>query len=102
MSSFGSLLKALLADTKTNQPEFAAKVASTRGFVNNVIHGHRTPPLEQITKWADALGLKGAKREQFIELAELAHAPERVARRYLAMQERLRALEERIGKLERG
>src|SRR5688500_14810609 len=101
MTSFAAILQSHLSEADLNQAQFARRVGTTRGFVNNVLHGRRTPPLDEIGAWADVLALKGAKRDHFLELAELAHAPERLARRYLAMQERLRVLEERLGKPDR-
>lgn len=84
------------------QLAFSKAVGHHNGVISRIRNGQRTPPLAAMEEWANVLGLKGAKKERFIELAEMAHAPERMVRRYLAMQERLRALEERVGKLERG
>ena len=102
MTPFGKLFLDHMEYAGFSRNVFAQKVGVSVAQIARIVKGERTPQLELVSQWADALGLKGAKREQFLELAELAHAPERVARRYLAMQERLRALEERIGKLERG
>lgn len=54
--------------------QFAIRVGVVR---IGVISHAKTTPLspERIPIWADALELGGSEREQFIELAWLAHAP---------------------------
>lgn len=38
-------------------------------------------------RWADALGLSPAERAELIELAELAHTPQGIRAKYLALKE---------------
>ena len=52
----------------------------------------KKPTLEHMPGWAAKLGLVGAERDRFIELAELTHAPPAIAVRYLAMQRDLAVL----------
>lgn len=43
-------------------------------FVNQLIRRVRTPPIDSLERWADALGLEGADRTRFIIAGHLAHA----------------------------
>ncbi len=91
--TFGAFLYDCMLDAEMNQAEFAAAVGRHSGVVSRIRTGKLKPPLRAMESWGDVLRLSGARRERFIELAELAHVPQRLAFRYLAMQERLRALE---------
>jgi hypothetical protein len=52
----------------------------------------RRPPLDRLSTWADAVGLRGDERQAFILLGNLYHASPMV-------QERIRDLEAEVGKL---
>ena len=69
-------------------------------YLSKVLAGQKPPPIDRVAEWAAALGLKGEERERFIELAELDHAPEAVAKRYLDQQARIKRLEAAVEKLE--
>jgi transcriptional regulator with XRE-family HTH domain len=102
-------LRLLQEDQKISLRDFALKVKAKHSHLSEMVNGKapykgadpRKPPLSKISEWADALELEGAERDHFIELAELEHTPERIARRYLAQQARIRSLEERVTKLEK-
>ncbi len=55
------------------QPE--ANQAGALSYLSQVLTRKRPPPPEHLTPWADALGLKGLKREEFLILAALEHIP---------------------------
>lgn len=65
--------------------EAAKRVGSTSGGMSLYRHGKVNPPLKKLPAWADALGLEGQEREDFIVLGHLAHAPEQIERSFLAM-----------------
>ena len=44
-------------------------------YLSQVINGTRPPPPAHLSRWADALGLRGAKREEFFVRAALQHLP---------------------------
>jgi hypothetical protein len=41
--------------------------------------------MERAELWADALGLAGSHRQRFLDLAAIAHMPESVQSRYIAI-----------------
>ncbi len=47
-------------------------------FVNQIIRGKRTPPLDRIDAWATALELDDATRASFRRLAAISHLPREV------------------------
>lgn len=49
--------------------------ASAQGYLSKVLKGKKPPPMHKVGLWADALGLAGAERNFFIELAAIAHVP---------------------------
>lgn len=92
-SSFGAHLQSLLTERGLSGLGFARRVGTASSTISQISSGKRTPPLERMDAWATALGLKGAARARFIELAQLAHCPEPIAREYVRQQERLLELE---------
>ena len=69
------------------------------GYLSKVLKGKKPPPLEHVRAWGKALGLEGSELERFVELAELAHAPDAVAKRYLAMEARVKKAEAELDAL---
>lgn len=67
--------------------------------VNLICSGKRTPPLDRIPAWADALGLSGDARDEFIRLGHLAHAPEQVRQEVERMRSELAAARQDVGDL---
>ncbi len=99
-SDFGAHLQELLAQRGLSGLRFARLVGTGSSTISQVSSGKRTPPLTRIEAWADVLSLRGAARARFIELAHLAHCPERIRRDYLRQQEQLAELTRRIGILQ--
>lgn len=52
---------------------------------SKVIRGKLPPPEGWWERWADALNLVGAPRQQFLDLAAIAHLPPGVQLRFLRM-----------------
>jgi transcriptional regulator with XRE-family HTH domain len=99
-AAFGPLLLDLLAQRGLSGLRFAKLVYTGSSTISQVASGKRTPPLSRIEAWADVLSLRGAARARFIELAHLAHCPERIQREYLWQQDQLTELTRRIGELQ--
>ncbi len=79
MVSFSYLLRDYLANRGWNQKQFAQKVGVNPGTISAIILGKRKPWFGRATKWADALELKGAERETFLDSFALAASPSRMA-----------------------
>ena len=91
MKTFGDHLVTLVGNAQLTMESFAKQVGLTKGFLSKVRNGKKPPPIDRLESWADALGLRGAARQEFIDLGNLAHAPEHVR----TMVERLRGEVER-------
>jgi len=72
--SFGTALAAAMEAADMTQMRFAAKVGLNQGQLSRVIAGKRRPPLKELSKWFEVLGLTKAKRDHLHLLAHLAHA----------------------------
>jgi transcriptional regulator with XRE-family HTH domain len=75
MSAFADVMKAALKRRDLSQRKFADLAECSGGFVCDVINDKRTPPLDRIMQWADALGLEDEDRQRFMDLAGIAHLP---------------------------
>ncbi len=75
VSAFGQLFGELIEATKLDQKQFAKKVGEDYPFLNNIVRGHRSPPLDRVEKWSAALGLDKAEGKRFYYLACIAHVP---------------------------
>ena len=82
--TFGFFLKSLIEQRFVSLREFIRKAqplaieSSAVGYLSKVIAGTKPPPMDRIDAWADALGLEGDLRQQFVSLALedlLARAP---------------------------
>lgn len=78
-------------------PEFAVRIQWSESKVRQVAMGMRPPPLDRLDRWADTLGLGGESREQFVQAAHLANAPEMVREMVEQLERRVRELEDRLG-----
>jgi hypothetical protein len=78
VSTFGAILWREILDHDMSQSLFAKEVGHPVSFVNLIIHGHRTPPLERIEQWADLLKLSGQPRDRFLAMAAIAHLPDKI------------------------
>lgn len=72
-SAFGDYLDQMLRERRLSVREFARMVGVQSGVVSTA--KRRTLNAERIERWANALKLRGPEREQFIQLAWLAHSP---------------------------
>jgi hypothetical protein len=82
--AFGEALQAAIAAKGISVKSWAEKmIGSTHGQVFNVIAGRRTPPLDEVERWATKLGLEGRERQRFLDLAALAHLPIEIEARML-------------------
>ena len=86
-TDFGTLLAKAIKDAGLSANQFAGLVAFDQPSLVKTIKGTRKPPAELIEPWADALGLRGADRQAFVEAGHLTHASEQVR----ALVDRLRA-----------
>jgi transcriptional regulator with XRE-family HTH domain len=73
-----------------SQARLAALAGCSSSFVNQVMKGKTTLPINRITSWADALSLTGAARSSFLVEALLAHSPPLIAAGWRSMAAALR------------
>ncbi len=74
-ADFPALFDAALKERGLTVRKFAEKVGVAWSFVHQVRRGHSILPLDKVESWAQALGLDGAVRADFIEAAKWAHIP---------------------------
>jgi transcriptional regulator with XRE-family HTH domain len=79
-SPFGAYLESLLAACGLSGRSFARLVGVQPSFVSKVLRGSRPVPADGVEPWADALGLRGAERERFLEAAWGTRTPEYMIR----------------------
>ena len=84
MTAFGRLLRSALENRGWTQRGAAGHLGVSHGFLNLLMSGKRTPPIDQVDAWASALRLAGEQRRRFSDLAALAHLPEAVRERFEA------------------
>lgn len=77
---FGDMLARLLDEAGLSQRDFAKKCGISGGYPAHFISNIRPPTLQKVDEMADALGLEGDRRAEFLEAAYLAHAPEEIRR----------------------
>lgn len=93
MNDFGDLLRRLIAAKYDGQRAFIrvaqpdSDEGSAQAYLSKTIRGLVPAPLSALSAWADALDLRGADRDRFMDMAVKSHANDAV----LAM----------IGRLER-
>ncbi len=56
----------------------ASKLGRSQQAISGYLVGRAKPPLDDMGKWADALGLGDAERQQFLDAAYEAYTPARV------------------------
>ncbi len=88
VTGFGNYLLALLSKSEQTQASLARAARTTQVRVSEVVKGKRAVPFGQMEAWADALGLKGSEREEFLDRVALSHAHERVQRLVERLQKR--------------
>lgn len=92
-SSFGAYLAACIKMAGMSRRAFARLVGYEHQNLAEVIKGKRSPPLERLDNWGEALG-EHVDPNALRDLALLAHSP-------LEVQRLVADLRERIAKLER-
>lgn len=102
MSDFGRYLENLVLDRFGSRRKFIIaaegedRAQAGVSYFSQVVAGKKPPPLHRLEAWADALGLQGAERERFVDLACIEHLPEEVRPRFRAILSRLEAIEKRL------
>jgi len=99
MDRFGVVLKRLLDARGQTVTGWARLMGIAQGFASNVLSGRRTPPLDELEKWAESFRLTGSERVRFIDLAVVAHLPEQSHPRFLAIIEEQSRLQAEIARL---
>jgi transcriptional regulator with XRE-family HTH domain len=94
--NFGELLAHHLAKNGLSQSDLSRRVGDPQAWISQIIKGKRTPPLDRIESWADALHLTGPERERFILEAHLAHCTPVIAARFRQLEATISALEARM------
>lgn len=83
--AWGLFLERTIRAKQLSMPEGAELLGLGKSALSQYYHARVCPPLKKLTAWADALGLEGKDREEFVVLGHLAHAPEQIERSFLAM-----------------
>jgi hypothetical protein len=85
-SDFGSFLTDLWLRAGMDQRDFAKAVRQREPYICRVRLGRLLPPGDGVVEqWADAVGASPAERQQLLDLAALAHTPERIRRKFLRL-----------------
>ncbi len=82
MSAFGALLAQLMELRGFTVRSFGDAVKSSKSTISGVVNDTRTPPLDDMDRWCETLGLRGADKVRFTDLASLAHLPKGVRERF--------------------
>ena len=99
---FGDLLTALVARRGLTMAAFAARGGASASTLSRIRRGDRAPTAPQAARWADALGLQGGEREEFLASAALAQAPAAVRARVAAAEAQAREAESQRSRLADG
>jgi len=76
---FGRELELLLEKKGISQAELAEKLGHpNQGLVSNVINQRRPPPLDDLMRWLDAIGVDDREKMRLYRLAMRAYAPKYV------------------------
>lgn len=111
LSAFGEMFERLVRDRGLSKRWLADLAHVSSGKLTESLrdrewaseNGKRWygPDLEKLEVWADAFGLKGAERAEFIDLAHLAHGTRHTKRRFDQLRAAVRELTERVETLEK-
>lgn len=80
-TDFSNLLETLIHERFEGRRQFIeaaqpdANQAGALSYLSQVLTRKRPPPPDHLQAWADALGLRGAKREEFFLVAAFSHIP---------------------------
>lgn len=101
-SAFLDSLDSLIAPKFSSDRQFIlaaqpnTKERTATAYFSQVRAGKKPPPLEHIEGWADALELKGEKRQWFLDLAAVAHLPPSVQERFVGLLRQRKSQQETI------
>lgn len=76
--SFGDYLYELIHAAGMTVEQFAEEQGVYKSDLSAIRAGRRTVPEKHLNKWCKALGLTGAERERFLDLAAIDWSPERM------------------------
>lgn len=89
---FVELLRKLIDEGRFRSRRDFARVAegedseeAAHRYLTKVLNDGRPPMFERVEAWADALELYGDERQQFLDLAAIAHLPVEAQPRFLAL-----------------
>lgn len=68
---FGDMLYRMIKRKKWSVTDFAKVLGVTVSYVSGIYAGRTKPPLSNIERWSDILGLRHAEHVAFIWLAQL-------------------------------
>lgn len=91
-SAFGKFVYAAMQRKAMSLRGLAAILNKSHGNISSILNekivngSPARPALEEMGRWASALGLTAEERAQLVELAELAHTPPAIRDRYLSMR----------------
>jgi len=72
---------------KQSLRDFAARVGTPQPNFTEMKQGKRPVPMDHVDRWADVLGLTGADRDHFLDLADRTSAGERTQALIAAAEE---------------
>lgn len=100
MKAFGRVLRQAILSRGWSLRAAAAPLGVSHSLLGMIVAGRRRPPLDRLVAWRVPLQLDDAAFERFVEAALSAHAGPSLARWLRQLDERARAAEARIDRLE--
>lgn len=99
---FAAWFRQRLADRKLSYAAFGRLVFAAKPSVWAIAAGRRGPPLDRLPAWLEALGIDHPDEvDQVTLMASVAHLPQPIAQRILAMDSELRGLREQMAEIQR-
>ncbi len=87
MRDFQTLIRDLLDRRFSgNESRLAEVLGVNRSSVHRVATGEKALSLKAIDAWADALGIEGQERADFVLAVEVANSPESISKRINALE----------------
>lgn len=88
-TDFASWLVVYLGRRGLKYSEFSTLIGRSKNYTAGFLGGRFAPPLEDLPKWGEVLGLTPQEYALFEEEAWLAHSPPQLVKRYRAMKRKL-------------
>jgi uncharacterized membrane protein YccC len=79
---FGEHLSALLTALSLSPADFAARAKCPETVLHDILTGRLAPAPSDVPQWAQLLNLDQAATEHFLDLADLARTPTRIAQQW--------------------